>query len=83
MTLYEFKLLNQNEQADVLWEKGVMIADRQDESNTYLLYQLEGFYVEVIYHMSSNIIKGLKSFASTDQPLYPYLITISLDDLNS
>jgi hypothetical protein len=38
MTLYQFKALGEHEQYDVLWEKGIFIADRKDGSYTLALY---------------------------------------------
>jgi hypothetical protein len=50
MSLYEFNLLNEIQQAEILWENGVHIGEREDQEHTIVLYQIEGFYVEVFYH---------------------------------
>ena len=80
MTLYQFKLLSETEQASLVWDEGVFIANRENQQHNYLLYQLHSFYVEVQYERDKNIISAFKSFSSTE-PLAPYLETIILDDL--
>lgn len=77
MTLYQFNLKEKDDQADTLWEHGVHITDREDEEHKFILYQIEGFYVEVWYHKESNEIRKLRSFASTKQ-LDPYLSKIKI-----
>ena len=80
MTLYQYKLLNKDEQYKVLWDKGVFIDQRISVSYNFQLYQIEGFYVELKYNREENKIVGLKSFISTE-PLEPYLRKIKLDDI--
>jgi hypothetical protein len=48
MTLYQFKAMDEMEQAEAVWD-GVFIADREDEEHKILLYQIDAFYVEVYY----------------------------------
>jgi len=71
MTLYEFNLLDEMEQAEAVWE-GVHIGEREDEEHKILLYQIDSFYVEVFYHKEYNVIRRFRSFASMEQ-LEPYL----------
>ena len=78
MTLYQFNALNEMEQAEVLWSKGVHIGERIDAEHKILFYQIDRFYVEVFYHQDYNVIRRMRSFASTDQ-LGPYLDQIKLD----
>jgi hypothetical protein len=54
MTLNSFKLLDEREQAETLWDKGVQLGERFDEEHHILLYQIDGFYVEVFYHPRHN-----------------------------
>lgn len=77
MTLYEFKQLDEMEQAEVVWD-GALIGDRQDDVYNILLYQIDNFYVEVYYHKEHEVIKKLRSFSSTEQ-LQPYLEKMDLD----
>jgi hypothetical protein len=47
MTLYEFNALDEMEQAEAIRE-GAFIADRKDNEHKILLYQIDGFYIEVL-----------------------------------
>jgi hypothetical protein len=77
MTLYQFNLLEEKEQAEMLWDKGVHVAERGDEQHNIVLYQMEGFYVEVFYHREQNAIKRFRSFSGINQ-LEPYLSKIDI-----
>ncbi len=79
MTLYQFLSLGEMEQQEAIWE-GVHIADREDEEHRILLYQIDSFYVEVVYHKVSNVIRRYRPFASVAQ-LEPYLDKIKLKGL--
>lgn len=80
MTLYEYKLLDEREQIEAFWDKGVHLAERSDGEYSILLYQIEGFYVEVFYHKEHNNIVRLRSFFSTGQ-LRPYLHRVDVSGL--
>jgi hypothetical protein len=77
MTHYQFKLMEKDDQANTLWEHGVHLTELEDEGYKFILYQIEGFYVEVWYHKECNQIRKFRSFASTDQ-LEPYLSKIKI-----
>lgn len=77
MTLYQFSLLDEIEQAEMLWEKGVFLMTIDDLEHNYILYQLEAFYIEVKYHKQLNVIQSLKTFKTTDL-LTPYLHQIDI-----
>ncbi len=47
MTFYQFKLLEENKQADEVSNSGVMVAFRVENEFQVALYQLYSFYVEV------------------------------------
>jgi hypothetical protein len=76
MTLYEFNVLDEMEQAEAVWA-GVFVADREDEQHRILLYQIDSFYVEVYYHKQHNVLIRFQSFSSINQ-LDPYLDKIDL-----
>ena len=78
MTLYEYNGLDVEQRAEILWDKGVYLATRQEKEFRILLYQIDGFYVEVWYNTNKNAISRLKSFRSTN-PLDPYLRDIEID----
>jgi hypothetical protein len=72
VNLYQYNALDKTDQACVLWNKGVFLAERKDGVHKVALYQIDGFYVEVFYDGEENAIKRLRSFSSVDQ-LQPYL----------
>jgi hypothetical protein len=72
VTLYQFKLLKENEQYATVWENGIMIDARITAQHKFILYQLEEFYVEIKYDAENNKLLGLKSFSSV-MPLLNYL----------
>lgn len=80
MTLYQFNAMDENQQARVIWEQGVAVAGREEGNYKLLLYQIDGFYVEIWYHSIKNDISRFKTFAST-APLDPYLEKIPLQSI--
>jgi hypothetical protein len=64
MTLYQFKLLKEQEQYNTVWEKGTLIDARMTADDKFLLYKIDSFYVEIKYNAVKNTIEGLKSFSS-------------------
>jgi hypothetical protein len=78
MTLLKFNKLDEMEQAELLW-KFEAIDFRTDENFKYLLYQIDGFYVEARYHVKHNLLTGLWAFDDTDA-LEPYLAQNTLSD---
>ena len=79
VTLYEFNMMNRDRQAATVWG-GVHIGDRHDDHHDILLYQVDGFYVEVYYDRTENIIVTFRSFSNITQ-LEPYLEKIAIGDL--
>jgi hypothetical protein len=77
MTLYEFKLLDEKELAEALWDRGVHIGERQEGLFKIALYQIDAFYAEVFYHAGYNVIQGIRSFSNVDE-LEPYLAKIKV-----
>ncbi len=62
-------------------DQGILIGRLQNDQLLLFLYQIHGFYVEVIFHVrpEGNVYayKGQRSFEDTDQ-LEPYLERIKL-----
>lgn len=77
MTLYEFNSLDELEQKEAIWEKGVFLSDRVDGEYFIKLYQIDGFYVETYRSIEHNVIVRFRSFSSTN-PLDPYLDNMDL-----
>jgi hypothetical protein len=80
MTVYDFQLLPQQKQVEVLYRDGVYIGKYKDANSVILLYQLDGFYVEVFYRKYRSHIKLLHCFESTEH-LDPYLEQIDVEGL--
>ena len=80
MHFYEFLQLNETEQIELLWYNGEQIGRRKDEDHLILLYQVEGFYVEVFYHNKERAIKKYVSFECIER-LDPYLEQIDLSPI--
>lgn len=53
MTIYEYLILNDNQRAQYLWEHGTHLLNHIENGKGYLLYKLNGFYVEVVTHDTS------------------------------
>lgn len=82
MTLEEFSLLDDQEQAKTLIDKGVFIAERQYRDFCIFLYQVDNFYVEIYHNLRYNVIQGMESFENEDM-LEPYLESIDISTLCS
>ena len=80
MILFDFKLLSQREQLDLLYEQGVYIGKRRQGETTILLYQLESFYVEIFYSKYRYHVLAVRSFSSMHR-LDPYLSQVNVESL--
>lgn len=80
MTVYDFRMLSDCEQIDLLYKEGVYIGKRAHPGATILLYQLDAFYVEVYYQKYRCLVKRLHCFTSTIL-LNPYLEQINVEEL--
>ena len=77
MTMFDFLLLPENEQLDILYSEGVYLSKRIAETIPVVLYQIEDFYVEVFYKEYRRYIQRIRCFKSTSL-LDPYLEQIQL-----
>lgn len=80
MTINEYKALKQEEQTSFLCKAGVSIAERKVGPYLIVLYQVDGFYVEVSYDKDTYQMKKLMSFYNTTL-LEPYLSEIDISAL--
>jgi hypothetical protein len=79
MTLHQFKLLSEDEQAGAIWQYGVLLDTRLQDVYDVLLYTIDCFYVEVYYDLEQNKIDCFESFSSLDGlDLYIQKLDISL-----
>src|SRR6476620_789908 len=77
MHFLEFLRLREDDQLETLWYNGEQIGRRKDGEFLILLYQVEGFYVEVFYHTKKKLITKYVSFEDTDR-LDPYISQMDL-----
>ena len=80
MMLFEFQMLPDARKIALLYEEGVYIGKRRVNNNIALLYQLEGYYVEVIYKSYRKHIKRINCFQTT-APLDPYIENMAVKHL--
>ena len=80
MTLKYFRRLSETKQFHRLMTKGVCVAERFTDDLQMLLFQLDRFYVEVVFKKTTDEAVGARSFENTDE-LAPYLETIDLSEL--
>ena len=69
MTLRQFNQLDEMEQIEAVWS-GKHLATRHDKYHDILLYQIEGFFVEVYYHRENNSIRKFEPVANKNQLLF-------------
>jgi hypothetical protein len=77
MTVFEFQLLSLTDQLDLLYVHGVYIGKRRCGNQRIVLYQFEGYYVEVFYSKYRCYPERLRCFRSTVL-LDPYLENMEL-----
>ena len=66
MTLYQFNQLDEKEQAEIVWS-GKHIGSRHDEKHDILLYQIDGFFVEVFYRREYYVIRKFEPVTNKNQ----------------
>ena len=80
MTVLEFEQLTRTQQIEVLYEDGVYIGKRMVAGYRAVLYQVEGFYVEVVYKKYRSDISRISCSEYTSK-LEPYLEQIDIEML--
>jgi hypothetical protein len=80
MTMSEFKLLSRQEKVNTVYKTGVYVGKAIKNGLVAVLYQLDSFYVEIVYKKYRYTIYSIKSFSST-QGLDPYIEQISIEPL--
>jgi hypothetical protein len=64
MTLYEFNLLEINNQMETVNQQGIYLDNHITKYEKFNLYAINMFFVEVCYNSIENKISGIKSFKS-------------------
>jgi hypothetical protein len=80
MTLHEFKALDDLQKATALVDDGVLLGRRDLLFYLIFLYQVEGFYVEVLYSIKSKKVYKFRAFENLEL-LEPYLSKIDISEL--
>jgi len=79
MTLEQFNMLDEMEQAEAIWG-GKNVAKRSEGEFEVLLYQIDGFYIEVYYHVDGNSLWKFNPITSKQQ-LNTYSDQINLNQI--
>ena len=82
MTYRQFINLSETDQELVIWFRGVQIAARENQRYNYTLYQLDGFYIEMVYILPFNILKSFRPFEDVNK-LDDYLDDINIDSISA
>jgi len=77
MTLQQFQALPKEDREDVLLNNAVLLESIQDDEHTYTLFQIDGFYLEVLRNGDEVVVDSISYFEETEL-LEPYLALISL-----
>lgn len=80
MSHTEFKDLETAQQVELLYRNAAYISKRKEGTSILVLYQLDGFYVEIQYLKYRYYIARINVFASVDQ-LDPYLQAMDVEEL--
>ena len=64
MTLYEFRMLNDDDQLTAVWDKGIFLENFISEKEKINCYAIDMFFVEVVYDAEKNNITEVRSFKS-------------------
>jgi hypothetical protein len=77
MTLQQFRAASCEMQEKLVKQKGVFLMERKSLGVSVLLFQVDGFYVEVFYNASTTSVSFIKSFDDMDG-IEAYLTNIDI-----
>jgi hypothetical protein len=80
MTLHYFKSLNRKQKKIVVLRTGIFLSEKNYRFFRTMLYQVDGFYVEIFFTRMSKDAFWFRSFDSTNN-LQPYLQQIDISFL--
>jgi hypothetical protein len=80
MTLTQFSRLQKEEQIAIIKKEGIFLFIRQECGIDIILYQIDGFYVEVFFEAANNHNFRIRSFDDT-AALDAYLQDINLSEI--
>lgn len=67
LSLYDFKLLTDHEQYDLVFSEGTFIDTLIEDNTRYALYAVYLFFVEIEYDVARNKIVGKTSFVTGEK----------------
>jgi len=62
MTLYEFRMLNDEDQLTAVWDKGIFLENYITKTEKINCYAIDMFFVEVVYDTKQNEITEVRCF---------------------
>ena len=62
MTLYEFRMLNEDEQLTAVWDKGIFLENYITKTDKINCYAIDMFFVELVYDAKQNKITEVRCF---------------------
>ena len=80
MTFQQYKNLSDEHQVYYFRQKAVIISTLHRDNETYALFQLYGFYVEVFSYGTGGPMSSINSFEETEL-LEPYLKLINISSV--
>ena len=80
MNPLHFANLPQQQQVDMLYFQGDLLANRYEASDIFLLYSLKDFYVELRYDAYNNRLHEVSPFRANDERLEVYLPYLILSE---
>jgi len=80
MTMYEFSILEKEDQEVFLESNGIFLVTREQDGFIFDLYKIDSFYVEFFYFTHDHGKIVVRCFTSVEE-LKPYLDIINLDGL--
>jgi hypothetical protein len=78
MTINEFQLLTEEEQSELLLHESIFIGKLSFGSQTFVLFQLHSFYVEVSYKQYRKEISHITCYDNPDD-VFLYIERLPLD----
>jgi len=62
MTLYEFRMLNDDDQLTAVWDKGTFLENHITKTEKINCYAIDIFFVEVVYDAKQNKVTEVRCF---------------------
>ena len=80
MTFTQFRYLSEDEQEKLLWSRGVELMRQADEQYIFILFQVDGFYMELKFNISLKYVSQIIYFEDLGY-LEKYLQEINISSL--